>query len=114
MGIELNGVLPVAAQAINKRAEVAAERTEITKAEKVGYSVSPIIQGTIDLIQGDSLQEVGDKLVLTTKAHIDGTKKMVDNLLQGAPEAVQDAKEGPVKGLFSHGTLGILFNIFAD
>ena len=101
MGIELNGVLPAATRAIEGRAEEAASRTEITKAEKVGYSVAPITQSAIDLIQGDSLQEVGDKFVLTAKTHVDIAKQTVKNTFQGLPDVIKDSNDGPLKGWFS-------------
>ena len=115
MGIELYGVGPMLAKKVDAKAEVAAERTEITKAEKVGYSVSPIIQGTIDLIQGDSFQEVGDKLVLTTKDNIDGAKELTKKVYENFKEYAEDAKQGPLPRWLA--LLGVnvpVVNVFAD
>ena len=60
------------------------ENTEVTNTERVGYTVSPIMQGTIDLVQGDSLAEVGDKMIKTTvkngKAVADAAKAFTEGL----------------------------------
>ena len=114
MGIELYGVGPMLAKKVDAKAEVAASRTEVTKAEKMWYSVAPITTAVVDLVKGNSFQEVDDKIVLTTKAHVDGTKKAVKNVSQGAIEVARDANEGPVKNIFKYSALGALINIFAD
>lgn len=98
----------------DEKAVGTASKAKITKAEKVGYSVAPVIQGTIDLIQGDSFKEVGDKLVLTGKSHFEGLKKLAGNACQGLGSALEDSKEGPVKKIMKYTGLGRLINIFAD
>ena len=103
-----------AGEKLGERAEAATTRTDVSKAEKIGYSVAPITTAAINLVQGDSLEEVGDKIVLTGKAHVDGLKKFVDNTCQGLGSAIEDSKEGPVKSIMKYGSLGALINIFAD
>ena len=103
-----------AGEKFGERAEVATTRTDVSKVEKLGYSVAPVTAAVVDLVKGNSFQEVGDKIVLTTKAHVDGTKKAVKNVSQGAIEVARDANEGPVKNIFKYSALGALINIFAD
>ena len=81
------------------------EKTEVTNTERVGYTVNPIMQGTIDLVQGDSLAEVGDKMIKTT---VENGKAVAD--------VAKDCTEGPVPkwALPFTGFIGCIVNALSD
>ena len=89
-----------------QKAEEKTKDTELTKGERAGYTLSPVIQSTVDLVQGDSLKEVGDKFL---KTHVDNTNAVIDK----AKELGKDALDGPVPKWALPFTGGLI-NILVD
>lgn len=88
-----------------KKAEEKTQDTEITKGERAGYTLAPIIQGSVDLLQGDSLETVGKK---NMKAHVENYNTL--------KEKAEDCAEGPVPkwALPFTGGIGLTINRMAD
>ena len=90
-----------------KKAEEKTQNTEITTTERVGYTVSPIIQGATDLLQGDSLETVAEKNMKTMAENVNTVKEV-------AKDVAKDVAEGSVPkwALPFTGLIGLAVNLF--
>ena len=90
---------------IVKKVEEKTKDTELTTGERVGYTLSPVFQSTVDLCQGDSFTTVAKKNVKTHTDNLNTVKK-----------AGKDCIEGPVpKWLLPFtGIAGLTINALAD
>ena len=94
-----------AGRKIVEKAEEKTKDTELTKGERAGYTLSPFIQSTVDLVQGDSFKKVAEKY---TKTHTDN--------LNAVKKVGKDCIDGPVPkwALPITGLAGLAINAFAD
>ena len=103
-GLKPYGLYHVAKEGYEK-AEEKTKDTELTKGERAGYTLSPVIQSTVDLIQGDSFTTVAKKNV---KTHTDN--------LKAVKKVGKDCIDGPVPkwALAFTGGIGFVINALAD
>ena len=88
-----------------KKAEEKTKDTELTKGERVGYTLSPFIQSTVDLVKGDSFTTVAKKNVKTHTDNLNAVKKVGKDCINGPV---------PKWALPFTGLAGLTINALAD